>query len=295
MTDPYEVELREAGFDFRLRIYPADAPDGTALVWLHGGAFMFGTVDMPEADQVGRRLSAQGTTVVSVDYTLAPMDAVTALPPPPPGAPIPSPEQLRAEAEAAGPRARFPVASKQVAAAFAWTIAHADELSVTPHRVALGGASAGGNIAAGSALRLRDAGREQPAGLVLVYPVLHAPLPTADAELVASLEGLPAFLTFPPESTKAINANYLGDAPDVEGYAFPGGHDVSGLPPTLIVNADRDRLRASGQQFAAELALAGVDVWLTRERGAVHGFLNEIGDAASERTLDRMGEFIAVR
>lgn len=292
MTDPYDVTLNEAGFDFRLRVYPADAPDGTALVWLHGGAFMFGTVDMPEADQVGRRLSVQGTTVVSVDYTLAPMDAVTALPPPPPDAPIPSPEQLRAEGEAAGPRARFPVASKQVAAAFAWTIAHARELSVSPDRVGLGGASAGGNIAAGAALRLRDAGREQPGGVVLVYPVLHAPLPAADAELEASLADLPAFLTFPPESTSAINANYLGDATDHEGYAFPGGHDVTGLPPTLIVNADRDRLRASGQQFAGELALAGVDVRLVRERGAVHGFLNEIGDPATERTLIRMREFL---
>lgn len=293
MTDPYEVALSEAGFDFRVRVYPAEEPDGTALVWMHGGAFMFGTVDMPEADEVGRRLSAQGTTVVSVDYTLAPMDAVSALPPPPADAPIPSPEQLRAEAEAAGPRARFPVASRQVAAAFGWTIAHADELSVASDRVALGGASAGGNLAAGAALRLRDAGGAHPAALVLVYPVLHSPLPAADAELTASLEDLPRFLTFPPESTTAINANYLGDATDDEGYAFPGGRDLRGLPPTLIINADRDRLRASGQQFAGELAIAGVDVQLVRERGAVHGFLNEIGDAAAERTLGRMKEVVA--
>jgi acetyl esterase/lipase len=60
---------------------------------------------------------------------------------------------------------------------------------------------------------------------------------------------------------------------------------MTGLARTLIVTADRDRLRASGEAFAAELALAGVDVSLVRQRGALHGYLNEVGDPAAERTL----------
>lgn len=110
-------------------------------------------------------------------------------------------------------------------------------------------------------------------------------MPDANAELEAKLAGLPRALTFPPESTSAINANYLGEAAPDEIYAFPGGHDMTGLAPTLIVTADRDRLRASGEAFAAELALAGVDVCVVRQRGALHGFLNEVGDPAAESTL----------
>ncbi|MDR7187721.1 acetyl esterase/lipase [Microbacterium sp. BE35] len=285
MTEIHDVALAGGGFDFRVRVYPAAEPNGSLLVWLHGGAFMFGDLEMPEADQVGRRLSDSGITVVSVDYTLAPLDALESLGPPEPGLDIPSPAEIRTTAEAAGPRARFPVASLQIIAAFDWAVANAGEYGADPGLVSLGGASAGGNLATGAAMRLRDRATSLPALLALVYPVLHSPLPAAGAELESLLEGLPPFLTFPPESTQAINANYLGGATDDEGYAFPGGHDLAGLPSTLIVNADRDRLRASGEAFAAELALAGSDVRLVRERGAVHGFLNEVGDAAAERTL----------
>jgi acetyl esterase/lipase len=292
VTEVHDVALRGGEFDFRVRVYPTARPDGALLVWLHGGAFMFGTLEMPEADQVGRRLSAAGISVVSVDYTLAPLDALEALAPPEPGLEIPTPEQLRAEAETSGPRARFPVASLQIVEAFDWAVANADRLGADPSRVALGGASAGGNLATGAAMRLRDRATTAPSALALVYPVLHAPLPEADDDLRALLDGLPPFLTFPPEATTAINANYLGDADDQHGYAFAGGHDLRGLPPTLIVNADRDRLRASGEAFGAELATAGVDVRVVRERGAVHGFLNKIGDPVAERTLALIAEVL---
>ena len=118
--------------------------------------------------------------------------------------------------------------------------------------------------------------------------MLHAVLPEADAELEALLEGLPAALTFPPEATRAINAGYLAGASADEVYAFPGGHDMRGMPRTLILNAERDRLRASGEAFAAELAAAGVAVDVVTERGALHGYLNEIGDPAAEHTLSRI-------
>jgi len=283
MTEIHDVALTGGDHEFRVRVYPASDPNGSVLVWAHGGAFMFGDLDMPEADQVGRRLSAAGTTVVSVDYTLAPLDALRELPPPPPGAEIPSPDQIAASADAERPRARFPVASLQLVAAFDWAVANAERFGTD--RVSIGGASAGGNLASGAAMRLRDRGETLPHAVALVYPVAHAPLPPADAALEALLTQIPEFLTFPPSATTAINRNYLGDAVDDRGYAFPGGRDLTGYPPTLIVNADRDRLRASGEAFAAELALAGVDVSVARMPGALHGFLNEVGDAAAERTL----------
>ena len=295
-TDTHDIALEGGGHPFRVRVYPAGEPSGAALVWLHGGAFMFGTLDMPEADQVGRRLSAGGVTVVSVDYTLAPLDALDALAPPDPAADFPSPEQLRAEAEAAGPRARFPVAGLQTVAAFDWAVQNARRYGADPDRVALGGASAGANLSAGAAMRLRDRGTTLPNVLALVYPSLHDGILTPNEELARLLQGVPPSRIFTQEARDAINRNYLRDREDdPHGYAFPGGHDLAGLPPVLMVNAELDSLRASGEAFAGELAAASVDVQVVRARGAMHGYLNEVGDPAAELTLRLLQNAVAAR
>ena len=292
MTGIHDVALTGGGFAFRVRIYPADEPNGAMLVWLHGGAFMFGTLEMPEADQVGRRLSADGVTVVSVDYTLAPLDAMEALGPPPEDMDV-SPARLRAEAEAAGARARFPVASLQIVEAFDWAVSHAGQYGADPSRVSLGGASAGANLSAGATMRLRDRGTTMPRMLALVYPSLHDGILEPNDETAAILREVPPSRLFTPASRAAINRNYLPDGDDPHAaYAFPGGHDVAGLPPVLIVNAERDSLRPSGEAFAAELALASVDVRMVRQRGAMHGYLNEIGHPAAERTLALLADAV---
>ena len=294
MTETHDVALTAGGHDFRVRVYPAREPNGALLVWLHGGAFMFGTLEMPEADQVGRRLSSAGVTVVSVDYTLAPLDALEALAPPDPGADFPSPEQLRAEAEAAGPRARFPVASVQTVAAFDWAFEHAPRYGADPERVALGGASAGANLAAGATMRLRDRATTMPRLLALVYPSLHDGILPPNGELKQLLEGVPPSRIFTPETRDAINRNYLVDREDdPNGYAFPGGHDLTGFPSVLMINAELDSLRPSGEAFVGELAAASVDVRVVRARGAMHGYLNEVGHPASELTLALLTEALA--
>jgi acetyl esterase len=285
MTRTHDVALTGGGYDFRVRVYPAPEPNGALLVWLHGGAFMFGTLEMPEADQVGRRLSAAGITVASVDYTLAPLDALEVLGPPDPDADIPSPAEIRAEMEAAGPRARFPVASLQIVAAFDWAVENAREYGADPERVSLGGASAGANLSAGAAMRLRDRATTAPRVLALVYPSLHDGILDPNDETAELLRNVPPARLFTPESRDAINRNYLPDDHDPEGYAFAGGHDLVGLPEVLIVNAELDSLRPSGEAFAAELAAASVDVRVVREHGAMHGYLNEIGHPAAEHTL----------
>ena len=288
LVTPFDVPLEAADFVFRVRVYPAAEPNGAVVVWLHGGAFMFGTIDMPEADEVAHRFGDHGVSVVSVDYSLAPM-----LPLPDfgeDGAPegMPSAEQIEAEIAATGPKARFPVASLQTVAAFDWAVANAASFAGDSTRVALGGASAGGNLAAGAAVRLRDRGAATPVALLLAYPVLHSTLPPASEELEALLVGLPIMLTFPPEITGGFNLNYVGDqALFQDPTAFPAGHDQRGLPPTVIETAERDRLRSSAEAFAAELALAGVDVSIRSARGALHGFLNEVGDADALRTVAR--------
>lgn len=281
-TATREVALSAAGSDFRTRLYPAESPTGAVLVWAHGGGFLGGTLDMPEADETARLLAARGVAVASVDYSLAPADLLLELPDEQRGPNVPSRAQIEAEIAASGPRVRYPVASVQLLAAFDWAVAHAEELGGAPERVAIGGASAGGNLAASAALRARDRGASAPAALLLCYPALHAELPPASPDLRAALGDADR------ERPRVLELNYVGDPALLrEPYAFPGGHDVRGLPPTTIVNAGRDRLRASGEAFAAELALAGVDVALHQERGADHGFLNVPGDPAALRTVAR--------
>jgi len=283
--------------DLRVRVY--DVPAGTTpvagLVWAHGGAFMHGDLDMPEADHVARTLAGRGVVVVSVDYTLVPaVDYREAL------AVGDLTGGLAAVLAADG--TRFPVASREVAFAFAW--ATGADLGVPAGRWSLGGASAGGNLAAGAALRLRDAAgghddaapvppsctvRPTPRSVVLAYPVAHYELPTPWPELAAKISALPPDRNFPPAAVRAMNDNYLGHdgGPEVQ-YAFPGGQDLRGLPPHLVVNSDHDALRSSGETYAAELAAAGTDVMVVREDSTTHGHLNQPDDPGCARSLARL-------
>jgi acetyl esterase len=286
VADIADVQLEAGGHAFQIRVYPAAEPNGALLVWAHGGGFLGGTLDMPEADEVARRIAESGASVVSVGYSLAPADLLLEVA----GTDerLPSREQIEAEIAASGPCVRFPVASLQMVAAFDWAVENAKELGADDGRVGLGGASAGGNLTAGAALRLRDRGDRQPSVLLQCYPVLHADLPPADEHLAAALAALPGLSS---ESTRSLSLNYVGDPAELANpYAFPGGHDVRGLPSTLIVTAGKDRLRPSAEAFAAELAVAGVDVAIVQERESEHGFLNEVGHPAAVRTIARFAQ-----
>lgn len=268
-----DVALTATGHDFVVRVYRPAAAGSEALVWVHGGAWIGGSIDMPEADWVARMIAAEQITVVSVDYTLAP---------PPQGwtaEPDPGAGQR--------PRAGYPVASLQVVAAFDWALRNAGDLGVDPARIGLGGASAGGNLAAGAALRLRDAGGARPHAVILIYPAVHRELPAGSPALVERLAALPDEDVIDPAEMPRLVASYAGDAAG-EAYAFPGGHDAAGLPRTLIVNADLDTLRPSGEAYAAELARAGGDVRVLTEIDSRHGYLNEPQDPAAALTIDRM-------
>jgi acetyl esterase len=262
-----------------LRIYRATAPDaapGPALVWAHGGAFAWGDLDMPEAEWVAEQLAERGVTVVSVEYRLAPLSATMA-------------------GEGEEPRAGFPfpVASEELTAAFRWALEHAAAYGIDPHRLSLGGASAGGNLAAGASLRLRDAGGPQPASMLLAYPLIHSVLPEPTPELAAKLAALPAEARFEPATVREFNLNYVADAAELDNpYAFPGGHDLTGLPPAFILDSDHDSLRSSGEAFAAELASAGLDVAVFREPGTRHGHLNEPLNPAAHASIRRMAAWL---
>jgi acetyl esterase len=250
-----------------VRIYPpaASGDDRPALVWVHGGAFLGGDLDMLEADGVAREICARaGALVVSVDYRLC-HDGVT-----------------------------YPVPHDDVVAAVRWVRDNASSLGVD--RISVGGASAGANLAAGATLRLRDDDAWQPSALVLAYPVAHPSLPPASTSLTELMADLPRMLRFLPEDTAFINGNYLGGAHSrADGYAMPGLAVLDGLCPVVVLDAEFDDLRPSGEAFTAQLARASVDVQHVLVRGLPHGFLNQPAGALEpvDRALDLMAEVVA--
>lgn len=243
-----------------LRVYrPRAKGSGIGLIWLHGGGFTSGDLDMPESDTVARELCQRAAaTIIAVDYRLA-RDGV-----------------------------HFPVPHDDVLAAWRWVVEACSELGIEAHRVSIGGCSAGGNLAAGAALALRDQHLRQPQRLVLAYPVLHAELPAARDPLPADMTLLPDALRYMPETYRAAVRSYIGDGARPTPYAFPALADLRGMPATIVLTCEYDDLRTSGEEFAAALADAGVRVVLRREPGVPHGYLNIAGLQAFEDSLRRI-------
>jgi acetyl esterase len=251
-----------------LRIHsPAgDGTDRPCFVWLHGGAFRMGDLDMPEADWTARQICERaGAVVVSVDDRLC-IGGVT-----------------------------YPVPHDDVVAAVRWVRDNAASLGVDADRISVGGASAGGNLATGATLRLRDDDGWVPAALALAYTTFHAVVPPAAPSLAPLLDEIPRILRFLPDVRRGITENYLGGpASRADGYAMPGNAVLEGLCPVLLINSEYDDLRASAEVFAGQLAVAGVDVRQVLARGMLHGFLNlHAGIAPVGAALDLMAETVA--
>jgi acetyl esterase len=231
-----------------VRVYRPDGADADrpCLVWMHGGAFMMGDLDMPEADRSAREVCARaGAVVVSVEYRLA-VGGV-----------------------------HHPVPQDDVIAVVRWVRDGATGLGVDAARIAVGGASAGGNLATGAVLRLRDEDGWQPALLVPAYGVFHATLPPTSAEIDALMAEVPSVLRFTDQQTAGITANYVGGPPEsADGYAMPAGADLAGLCRTVMIDAEYDDLRRSEEAFLLLLEDAGVDVTRHLTPGVLHGFLN---------------------
>ena len=240
----------------RLYRHPSE-PTGTGVVWVHGGGFLGGDLEMPEAHWVGLALAGRGYSVLSVDYRKC-LGGV-----------------------------HYPVPSDDVLAAWQWATGRADELGTTADRLHLGGASAGGSLAAGLAKRLRDGAGTPPASVVLVYPTLHAELPAMSDEVAAATEALRA--VFPMALMDRLHLNYVGTEELLEDpYAFPGLGDVGGLPPVYVLNSERDLLRASGEAFATALVAAEVEVAVEYEPGTDHGHLNDPALPAAMSSIERI-------
>lgn len=240
------VEDREvAGVPARVYRPSGDGPFPT-LVYLHGGGFVIG--DLDTHDQTCRRFcSGAGVVVLSVDYRLA-------------------------------PEAAYPAAVEDTLAAVGWASEHLDELG-GGQVLAVGGDSAGGNLAAVATQALGDRIDAQ----VLVYPATHM---TGDyPSRVENAEGY--FLDMPTMAW--FGQHYLGEGPDLlDPRHSPILGDLAGLPSALVVTAELDPLRDEGEAYAAGLAEAGVAVDTQRYDGLVHGFLDmgPMSEAAAAATDD---------
>lgn len=233
--------------DVPMRVYrdPSAPATGAALVWVHGGAFIGGHLDMPESNWVARELASRGIPVLAVDYSKC-LSGI-----------------------------HFPVPADDVLAAWRFAAARAEELLGVPARaLALGGASAGSTLAAGVVTTLVAAGEDVPAGLVLVYPVLHPNGPGASRDL--DLDSPHGQLTL----------NYAGSEEALDDpRAFPGLGDGAGFPRTLVLVCEQDPLLPSGEVFAATLRAADRPVDLVVEEGAAHGHIDHPGDEGAVRSL----------
>jgi acetyl esterase len=235
-----------------VRLYrPAGRAPFPGLVFYHGGGWVIG--DLDTHDGLCRALTnAGGCVVLSVDYRLA-------------------------------PEHRFPTAAEDAYAAAEWMSRQAPDLGVDPRRIAVGGDSAGGNLAAVAALMARDRGGPPLSFQLLVYPVTDHDLDTpsyrqnADGYLLTR------------EAMRWFWNHYLGGTgAGHHPYASPlRAERLTGLPPALVQTAEFDPLRDEGEAYAWRLRAAGVPVTLTRYPGMIHGFLRMLNHLDQARVALR--------
>jgi acetyl esterase len=209
------------------------------LVYFHGGGWVLG--DLESHDRVCRALANQaGCVVVSVDYRLAPEHV-------------------------------FPAGAEDCYAATKWVAENAASIGADGARLAVGGDSAGGNLAAVVSMMARDRGGPAINFQLLLYPVTDCALAT-------------------PSQKEFANDGYVLSRADMEWfwknytdpiaeknnpYACPlRAKDLSGLPPALVLTASHDPLRDEGERFAERLIAAGVKTTCTRYEGVTHGFVS---------------------
>jgi acetyl esterase len=227
--------------DVRVRIYYPPGGDGPVpgVLALFGGAFRIGGIDYPTTDAANRRRAADaGVAVAAVAYSLA-------------------------------PEHRYPTQVEQAYAALVWLAEHAGELGIDPDRLGIAGTSAGGCLAAATALLNRD-GAHIPLRLQLLeVPVVDLTGRHLDLRATWRL-GIPSPLVL--RELLSVARTYLGSRADArEPAASPlRAASHADLPPTVILTAQYDPLRAQGAAYAAALRAAGVDASAVQYLGVTH-------------------------
>lgn len=253
-----EHRIESPAGEVRVRVFRHES-GGTqdALIYMHGGAWMQGS---PEThwDITARIAAWNRQTVISVDYALAPEHP-------------------------------FPAAFDQVVAVVRWARANAGQLGISPDRIAIGGDSAGGNLAAAVALALR--GDVPLIGQLLVYPACDF---RPDWPSMIENANAPLLQTKGMDKVNAMyspNTTLLATDPRVAPLVAESHAD---LPPAFVAIAENDPLRDSGRAYAGAMDAAGVPVELDEGAGLIHGYLRAMDYCAdSMASLKRMSAWLA--
>ncbi len=239
-TPVYRVtdhSIHTSGHNIPVRVYqPTNAAQHPAIVWFHGGGWVLGNLD--SADQTCRDLALHSAcTVISVDYRLA-------------------------------PEHRFPAAYDDCLVATEWAFANADTLQIDVDRIAVGGDSAGGNLAACVAISARDRGLPVKFQL-LVYPVVEARFDTVSYK--DNADGY--FLT-----TTMMEWFWDQYVPETEQRTdirvAPIHANLKNLPPAWLLTAEFDPLRDEGINYGKALEDAGVILETVHAPDTIHGFFS---------------------
>ncbi len=244
-----ELSIDGPAGDIRLRLYwPTLERDLPVLVYFHGGGWVVGTLD--GVDDICRRLAVDGDClVVSVDYHLA-------------------------------PEHRFPTQVEEAHRVVGWVAEHAASFGADPARLAVGGTSAGGNLATVATLCARERDGPAVAFQLLLYPITDARFDTTSYEENAS-----GYLLSRASMQWFWNHYLRSDLDGYNPFAAPlRAEDLSGLPPATVVTAGFDPLRDEGVAYAERLEAAGVPVTHRHYPGMCHGFLSLTDEVEAAET-----------
>jgi acetyl esterase/lipase len=254
------IATKESGEPLRVRIYRPHAVVGpaSALLFFHGGAFVFGGLESEHSRCVRYCVDAQ-CVVVSVEYSLA-------------------------------PEYPFPTAFNEAVSSLQWLWDNAASLEVDPSRIGVAGVSAGGAIASGLVLHARDTGGPTVRAQLLVYPVTDSSTNTPSMKEFFHAEPFDG-----ERATKMWNLYVTSTSQDVPPYASVArANELRDMPPTYLVTADLDPLRDEGLAYALALINAGNTVELHHFPRTYHGFDAVAPDARlSRRALTEQCLFLS--
>jgi acetyl esterase len=250
----YSLDAETGTFGVRVLV-PNQAPHGI-IVYYHGGGWVFGTLD--DFDTVARRLAERsGCAVVMVDYRLA-------------------------------PEYRYPAAADDAYAALLWASENATEIAGAQVPLIVVGDSAGGNLAAVTALRARDREGPEVALQVLIYPVTdasleHASYTNPEYQLLLTRDDMAWFWDhYVPEAERRAE-------PDASPFR---ASNLEGLPPTVLITAEYDVTRDDSEAYGARLKAAGIEVEHSRYEGETHGFFTLLMLRGGERAIEQVATAI---
>ncbi|MGG1658052.1 alpha/beta hydrolase [Brevibacillus sp. NRS-1366] len=250
-----DVEIVSPDGGIPLRIYtPAGTGPFPILVFFHGGGFVLGDLEM--VDRMCRFFSDKAKClVVSVAYRLA-------------------------------PEHKFPAAVEDASFTVNWVAENAARLNGDHARLAVGGESAGGNLATVVSQLARDTGGPSLVFQLLIYPVVRFDFATPSYEEHGHSNNLTI------DEMKWFKEHYLERDQEKHPLASPlFAPDLSNLPPALVITAEYDPLRDEGEEYADRLRSFGVPVTGIRYQGMVHSFLNYSGEVEeSKKALEEISE-----